>query len=187
MLAPRGLLPRPAQVLAEDIRCAACGAPAGNPGTDAIVVLKVADWLGAHFNGASPAPTRTCVWPDSTQPDAQGERLADDFGSVAVTERSHDDVMHRLEYPPFGAADWSAECGGDEARYGCSERGPAHVPPGAGFSQIGQKPASGTPMQPERPDGKCAETAALQIRRSAPLKELRDAVPRPTPIGGADS
>jgi len=116
-----------------------------------------------------------------------GERLADDFGSVAVTERSHDDVMHRLEYPPFGAADWSAECGGDEARYGCSERGPAHVPPGAGFSQIGQKPASGTPMQPERPDGKCAETAALQIRRSAPLKELRDAVPRPTPIGGADS
>jgi len=38
-----------AQVLAENIRCAACGAPAGDPDTDAIVVLKVADWLGAHF------------------------------------------------------------------------------------------------------------------------------------------
>jgi len=38
-----------AQVLAENVRCAACGGPAEDAGTDAIVVLKVADWLGAHF------------------------------------------------------------------------------------------------------------------------------------------
>jgi hypothetical protein len=38
-----------AQVLAENIRCTACGRPAGNPDTDAVVVLKIADWLGAHF------------------------------------------------------------------------------------------------------------------------------------------
>jgi len=38
-----------AQVLASDIRCAACGQPAGDPGMDAVVVARVAPWLGAHF------------------------------------------------------------------------------------------------------------------------------------------
>lgn len=38
-----------AQVLAGDIRCAARGQPAGDPGTDAVVVVRVAPWLGAHF------------------------------------------------------------------------------------------------------------------------------------------
>jgi hypothetical protein len=38
-----------AQVLADSIVCAACGQPAGNPDTDAIVVAKVTDWFGAHF------------------------------------------------------------------------------------------------------------------------------------------
>jgi hypothetical protein len=38
-----------AQVLAGDIACAACGRPAGNPGTDATLVAKVADWLGVHI------------------------------------------------------------------------------------------------------------------------------------------
>jgi hypothetical protein len=38
-----------ARVLTEDIRCTACGAPAGNPDADAIVVLKVAEWPAAHF------------------------------------------------------------------------------------------------------------------------------------------
>lgn len=38
-----------AQVLAENVTCAACGQPAGDPGKDAIVVVKVTDWLGAHF------------------------------------------------------------------------------------------------------------------------------------------
>ena len=38
-----------AQVLAGDVRCASCGQQAGNPDQDAIVVLKVNHWLGAHF------------------------------------------------------------------------------------------------------------------------------------------
>ena len=38
-----------AQVPAGDIRCAACGQPAGDPGRDAVVVARVAAWLGAHF------------------------------------------------------------------------------------------------------------------------------------------
>ena len=38
-----------AQVLAEDIRCTACGQPAGDPTQDAVVVARVAPWLGAHF------------------------------------------------------------------------------------------------------------------------------------------
>jgi len=38
-----------AQILGEDITCAACGHLAGDPDTDAIVVVKLADWLGAHF------------------------------------------------------------------------------------------------------------------------------------------
>jgi len=33
----------------ENIRCMACGQPAGDPDQDAIVVVKVTDWLGAHF------------------------------------------------------------------------------------------------------------------------------------------
>jgi hypothetical protein len=39
-----------AQVLATDIMCAACGQPAGDPGTDAVVVARVAPWLGACFS-----------------------------------------------------------------------------------------------------------------------------------------
>src|ERR1017187_4603301 len=38
-----------AQVLAENIMCPACGRQAGDRDTDAIVVLKVTDWLAAHF------------------------------------------------------------------------------------------------------------------------------------------
>ena len=38
-----------AQVLAENVVCAACGQPAGDPDKDAMVVVKVTDWLGAHF------------------------------------------------------------------------------------------------------------------------------------------
>jgi hypothetical protein len=38
-----------AQVLAENILCAACAQSAGDPDTDAMVVVKVADWFGAHF------------------------------------------------------------------------------------------------------------------------------------------
>jgi hypothetical protein len=38
-----------AQVLAGDIRCAACGQSVGDPGTDAVVVARVAPWLGVHF------------------------------------------------------------------------------------------------------------------------------------------
>jgi hypothetical protein len=38
-----------AQVLAEDIRCTACGQPAGDPTQDAVVVARVAPWVGAHF------------------------------------------------------------------------------------------------------------------------------------------
>jgi len=38
-----------AQVLASDIRCAACGRPAGHPGTGAVVVARVVPRLGAHF------------------------------------------------------------------------------------------------------------------------------------------
>jgi hypothetical protein len=38
-----------AQVLAGDIRCAACGQPAGDPSKDAAVVARVAAWFGAHF------------------------------------------------------------------------------------------------------------------------------------------
>jgi hypothetical protein len=38
-----------AQVLAGDVRCSACGQSAGDPGRDAVVVARVAPWLGAHF------------------------------------------------------------------------------------------------------------------------------------------
>jgi hypothetical protein len=38
-----------AQVLAENVTCASCGQPAGDPDKDAMVVAKVTDWLGAHF------------------------------------------------------------------------------------------------------------------------------------------
>ena len=38
-----------AQVLATDIRCAACGQPAGDTGTGAVAVARVAPLLGAHF------------------------------------------------------------------------------------------------------------------------------------------
>ena len=38
-----------AQVLAGDLGCAACGQPAGNPGTDAVVVAEAAPRLGAQF------------------------------------------------------------------------------------------------------------------------------------------
>jgi hypothetical protein len=43
-----------AQVLAGDIRCTACGQPAGDPGKDAVVMARVADRLGAHFYLCSP-------------------------------------------------------------------------------------------------------------------------------------
>lgn len=39
-----------AQVLAGDNTCAACGQRAGEPGMDAVVVARVAAWLGAHFH-----------------------------------------------------------------------------------------------------------------------------------------
>ncbi len=38
-----------AQVLADDIRCAACGEPAGDPGRDAVVIAKISDALSVHF------------------------------------------------------------------------------------------------------------------------------------------
>jgi len=38
-----------AQVLADDICCAACSAPAGVAGRDAIVVTKISEEMGAHF------------------------------------------------------------------------------------------------------------------------------------------
>jgi hypothetical protein len=39
-----------AQVLAENIRCASCGRAAGDRGKDAIVMARVAAWLGVHFH-----------------------------------------------------------------------------------------------------------------------------------------
>jgi len=33
----------------ENVGCAACGEQAGDPAADAIAVLRVAAWLGAHF------------------------------------------------------------------------------------------------------------------------------------------
>jgi hypothetical protein len=39
-----------AQVLAEDSRCAACAGPAGDPDLDAVVVAKISDQLGAHYD-----------------------------------------------------------------------------------------------------------------------------------------
>lgn len=39
----------PLAVMAE-IRCAGCGQPAGDPGTDAVVVARAAVWLGVHFH-----------------------------------------------------------------------------------------------------------------------------------------
>lgn len=42
-----------AQVLATDVRCAACGQPAGDPGTDALVVARVGPWIGVHFSRCS--------------------------------------------------------------------------------------------------------------------------------------
>ncbi len=44
-----GFCNQAAQVMAEDIRCAACWEPAGDPGRDAVVVAKVSDALGVHF------------------------------------------------------------------------------------------------------------------------------------------
>jgi hypothetical protein len=38
-----------AQVTAGDKRCAACGQPAGDPDADAVVVARIASWLGACF------------------------------------------------------------------------------------------------------------------------------------------
>ena len=38
-----------AQVLAENVVSGACGQPAGDPDMDAMVMVKVTDWLGAHF------------------------------------------------------------------------------------------------------------------------------------------
>jgi hypothetical protein len=38
-----------AQVLVEEVRCAACASPAGDPDLDAVVIAKVSDELGAHF------------------------------------------------------------------------------------------------------------------------------------------
>lgn len=38
-----------AQVLTTDISCAACGQPAGDLRTGAVVMARVASWLGAHF------------------------------------------------------------------------------------------------------------------------------------------
>jgi hypothetical protein len=38
-----------AQLLAGDIRCAACRQPARDHHTDAVVVARIAPWLGAHF------------------------------------------------------------------------------------------------------------------------------------------
>jgi hypothetical protein len=43
-----------AQILAGDIRCAACRRPAGDPGKDVVVVARVAAWLGAHLYLCSP-------------------------------------------------------------------------------------------------------------------------------------
>jgi hypothetical protein len=58
-----------AQVLAENIRCTACGRPAGNPDTDAVVVLKIADWLARTSTCASPARITTCLLPGITRTD----------------------------------------------------------------------------------------------------------------------
>jgi len=38
-----------AQVLAEDVRCAACGRPAGDPSRGSAVVARLSGDLGAHF------------------------------------------------------------------------------------------------------------------------------------------
>lgn len=38
-----------AQVLAGDVRCAACARPAADPGHDAVIIAKVSDHLGAHI------------------------------------------------------------------------------------------------------------------------------------------
>jgi hypothetical protein len=38
-----------AQVLADSIGCAACGQPAGDAASGAVVVARVASWLGVHF------------------------------------------------------------------------------------------------------------------------------------------
>jgi hypothetical protein len=48
-----------AQVLAEEIRWAACASLAGDPGRDAVVIAKVSDELGAHLPLATPARTLT--------------------------------------------------------------------------------------------------------------------------------
>jgi len=39
-----------AQVLAQDVTCSACGDQAGDPDQDAIILAKVAAWLGAHVH-----------------------------------------------------------------------------------------------------------------------------------------
>ena len=44
-----GFCSQAAQILAGDIRCAACRQPAGDPDTDAVVVARIASWLDAHF------------------------------------------------------------------------------------------------------------------------------------------
>jgi hypothetical protein len=38
-----------AQVLAKDVRCAACTNPAGDPDLDAVVIARLSDCLGAHI------------------------------------------------------------------------------------------------------------------------------------------
>jgi len=43
------VLHQAAQVLAENIMCHAYGRQTGDPDRDAIVVLRVTGWLGAHF------------------------------------------------------------------------------------------------------------------------------------------
>jgi hypothetical protein len=50
-----------AQVLAANVLCTACGQPAGGPDQDAIVVVKVTNWLGAHFY------LRPWYWPGTTR------------------------------------------------------------------------------------------------------------------------
>jgi hypothetical protein len=52
-----------ARVLATDISCAACGQPAGDPGTGAVVVARVAPWLGAHSICAHGVRSWICATP----------------------------------------------------------------------------------------------------------------------------
>src|SRR5207245_8751983 len=38
-----------AQVLVEDVHCAICASPAGDPDLDAVIITKISDGLGSHF------------------------------------------------------------------------------------------------------------------------------------------